>query len=417
VWVEKTVFWSWQSDLDPRVTKNIVRFALEEAVKILAADLEEADRPSVTSDTQGVAGTPDIVATILRKIDDAAVFVGDVTPIARSESGKACANPNVLLEMGYANKALTETRVIQVWNTAFDGASIDRLPFDMRGRRGPLAFHLAPDADTATLRVERDKLAKDLAGALRLALGTLPAPPPEAIHWTTHFPGDADLWFDRNEPQIVTHPSHGSSKFRWSDHFPGFARLIPSKWKADSKARGSLASAEGHANLMVRASSLSFGRSQGGAAAYAPGKEDEGIRQTLAVTQWFEKTGEFWGVAGGFLFERDGRVSLSTGYFFKLWFDFLSRNSKLALQYGGQLPIHVRLGVNALAGTWWPRGDYDFADDGFAATEPDYEFRGTLASLDLEAVRVLTVEAFNGLAEVYGHEPFTAEEIAAMAKY
>ena len=75
----KTVFWSWQSDLDGRVTREVVRFALDEAIKILSADLEEADRPSLTSDTQGVAGTPDIVATILRKIDEAAVFVGDVT--------------------------------------------------------------------------------------------------------------------------------------------------------------------------------------------------------------------------------------------------------------------------------------------------------------------------------------------------
>ena len=103
--VRKTVFWSWQSDLDGRVTRDVIRTALDEAITILAAELEEADRPSLTSDTQGVAGTPDIVATILAKIDEAAVFVGDVTPIALSDSGKACANPNVLLEMGYANKA------------------------------------------------------------------------------------------------------------------------------------------------------------------------------------------------------------------------------------------------------------------------------------------------------------------------
>ena len=68
--MEKTVFWSWQSDLDSRVTREVIRYALDEAIKILAVDLEEADRPSLTSDTQGVAGTPDIVATILRKIDE-----------------------------------------------------------------------------------------------------------------------------------------------------------------------------------------------------------------------------------------------------------------------------------------------------------------------------------------------------------
>lgn len=124
--MSKTVFWSWQSDLDARVTRDVIRYALDESIKILAASLEEAHRPNLTSDTQGVSGTPDIVATILRKIDEAAVFVGDVTPIAVSESDKACANPNVLLEMGYANKALTEHRVIQVWNTAFEGATIEK---------------------------------------------------------------------------------------------------------------------------------------------------------------------------------------------------------------------------------------------------------------------------------------------------
>lgn len=83
----KTVFWSWQSDLDGRVTRELIRSALDQAIGMLAADLDEAERPSLTSDTQGVAGTPDIVATILRKIDEAAVFVADVTPIAVSVEG------------------------------------------------------------------------------------------------------------------------------------------------------------------------------------------------------------------------------------------------------------------------------------------------------------------------------------------
>ena len=209
--MRRTVFWSWQSDLDARVTRDVIRYALDDAIQILAADLEEADRPSLTSDTQGVAGTPDIVATILRKIDESAVFVADVTPIAVSESGKACANPNVLLEMGYANKALTEHRVIQVWNTAFEGASLEKLPFDMRGRRGPMDFYLPISAETATLRTVRSKLASELAGALKLAFDQLPPPPTEAVHWQPHYPGDADLWFDRREPQTVTKTMHGST--------------------------------------------------------------------------------------------------------------------------------------------------------------------------------------------------------------
>lgn len=416
--MDRTIFWSWQSDLDPRVTRDVIRYALDEAVSILTADLEEADRPSVTSDTQGVAGTPDIVATILRKIDEASIFIGDVTPIAISVSGKACANPNVLLEMGYANRALTTERVIQVWNTAFPGAEVDKLPFDMRGRRAPIAFHLPEGADTSTLRIARDQLARHLAGALGLSLAKLPAPEPDAVHWQPHFPGDVDLWFDRAEPQVVTNPQHGTSKFRWNDRFPGYARLIPSTWVKNSAAKQTLASSQGHAALVANPNALSYGISRGGAAVYWPGTADDGIHPTVAVTQWFEETGEFWGVGGGFLFEnKSGRVTLATGYFFNRWLYFLERNIELARQHGGQLPIHVRMGVNGLSNTWWPAGVYDFGEDGHAAVEQSYEYQTTITSVERNGLANIVVEAFNGLAAVYGVGEHTLQQIIDLSLY
>lgn len=414
--MEKTVFWSWQSDCEARVTREVIRYALDAAITLLSADIEEAERPSLTSDTQGVAGTPDIVATIYRKIDEAAVFVGDVTPIAVSATGKACANPNVLLEMGYANRALTDTRVIQVWNTAFEGAALDKLPFDMRGRRGPIGFHLPVEADTAELRRVRGDLTKQLAAALTLSLGQLPPPPPEAVHWQPHFAGDRDLWFDRAEPQLVTNPAHGTSQFVWRDQFPGYARLIPSKWQAKAGAKQALANHPGHPALLARANSLSYGISRGGTSVYWPGTAEDGAYPTLAVTQWFEKTGEFWGVGGGFLFEREGRVRLATGYFFHHWLEFLKRNTALALAQGGALPIHVRLGVNGLGGSWWPEGRYDFGDEGYAAVEESYEYQATLTSVAPEALQQVAVDAFNGLAAVYGVEPHSYDQIVALSR-
>lgn len=410
--MEKTVFWSWQSDLDARVTRDVIRSALDQAIGMLAADLDEADRPSLTSDTQGVAGTPDIVATILRKIDEAAVFVGDVTPIAVSVSGKTCANPNVLIELGYAHRALGENRILQVWNTAFEGAAVDKLPFDMRGRRGPIPFHLAVDADREELRRVRADLAKRMAEYLRLAMDQLPAPLPEAVHWQPHFAGDANLWFDRSEPQLVTNPAHGTTKFVWKDKYPGYARVIPSKWAANPGAKQALANHPGHAALLARANTLSYGISRGGAVVYWPGTAEEGVYPTLAATQWFEQTGEFWGVGGGFLFDREGdRLTLATGYFYQRWLGFLERNCALALTHGGSLPIHVRLGVSDLRGSWWPRGRFDFGDEGYAAVEDSYEYDATLTSVDPGELQRVAVEAFNGLAAAYGIEPFTHEQI------
>jgi hypothetical protein len=415
--VAKTVFWSWQSDLDSRVTREVIRFALDAAIVMLAVDVEEADRPSLTSDTQGVAGTPDIVATILRKIDEAAVFVGDVTPIATSASGKACANPNVLLEMGYANRALTAHRVIQVWNTAFEGATVEKLPFDMRGRRGPISFHLPVDTDTTELRRVRGELAKQLAAALKLSLDQLPPPLPDTVNWQPHFAGDPDLWFDRTEPQSVTNPMHGTTKVRWNPRFPGYARIIPSKWAAAPGAKQALSESMGHPALLARPNSLNYGISRGGAMVYWPGTAEDGIYPTVALTQWFEKTGEFWGVGGGFLFQRDDdRLTLSTGYFYQRWLGFLERNCALALAHGGSLPIHVRLGVSDLRNSWWPRGPFQFGEEGYAAVEDAYEYDATLTSTEPSELQRIAVEAFNGLAAAYGMAPFTHDEIIELSK-
>lgn len=67
-------------------------------------------------------------------------------------------------------------------------------------------------------------------------------------------------------------------------------------------------------------------------------------------------------------------------------------------------------------GSWWPREQFFFADDGFTATDPSYEYQATLTSIDREALTTLAIAAFNGLAEVYGQEPFTLDEILQMAK-
>lgn len=147
-----------------------------------------------------------------------------------------------------------------------------------------------------------------------------------------------------------------------------------------------------------------------------PRTKEFGAHPSLAITQWFEGTGEFWGVGGGFLFDRDGRVTLATGYFFKQWRGFITRNAHLALALGGSLPIHVRLGVNGLSDTWWPRGPFEFPEDGRQSVEPSFEFQATLTSVKPKAIDAACVAAFNALGGVYGQEPFSLEEIMEMAR-
>lgn len=67
-------------------------------------------------------------------------------------------------------------------------------------------------------------------------------------------------------------------------------------------------------------------------------------------------------------------------------------------------------------GGWWPEGRYSFGDDGYAAVEESYEFQATLTSVAPEALQQVAVDAFNGLAAVYGVEPHSYDQIVALSK-
>lgn len=137
---DPTIFYSWQSDHP--ATRSFVRAALGLAADRASARVEDSIR--VDSGTQGIAGTAAIADTIFKKIDDAAVFVADVTFIGTSEKKsdhgdlKRLPSPNVLVELGYAIARLGWDRIILVMNIEFGPA--ERLPFDLRSRRYPTTF-------------------------------------------------------------------------------------------------------------------------------------------------------------------------------------------------------------------------------------------------------------------------------------
>ena len=106
---------------DERLPKSI-ETALKQALSKVAAsiEVESAVREvgiEVDRDTLDTAGWAPIVDTIFRKIDDAANFVPDVTFVATRLDGKRqTANPNVLVECGWALKSLKHERILPVMN-------------------------------------------------------------------------------------------------------------------------------------------------------------------------------------------------------------------------------------------------------------------------------------------------------------
>lgn len=162
--MKATVFYSWQSDTPGAANRNLISKALEDATREIASDDSIKVEPVVDRDTQDVAGSPDIGATILAKITAADVVVADVTIINKGSKGRLTPNPNVMVEVGYALAVHTESRLILVNNLAF-GRPED-LPFDLRQRR-TLNFRSAADAS------ERATDRRALQTALKSAIGAI----------------------------------------------------------------------------------------------------------------------------------------------------------------------------------------------------------------------------------------------------
>src|ERR1019366_5187304 len=147
------IFWSWQSDTDGKTGRFFVRDALEEAIKQLKQppDVEEPDERDLHDgihldhDRKDISGTPSIADVIFKKINNADVFIADVTPVASltrlkpvegEEPEKKLINPNVAIEYGYAVRAVTDELILLVQNLHY-GNRRD-LPFDLQHKGSPI---------------------------------------------------------------------------------------------------------------------------------------------------------------------------------------------------------------------------------------------------------------------------------------
>lgn len=167
--MRRIVFYSWQSDSPNACNRGLIQTALEEAAIAITADDTVAIEPVVDRDTQDVPGAPDITSTIFAKIAAADVFVSDVSITTRGKGKRPTPNPNVLIELGYALRALGHERIILVFNRAF--GKLEELPFDLRTRR--VLTYVMPQ-DSAERAPERKRLERQLDGAIRAALESVP---------------------------------------------------------------------------------------------------------------------------------------------------------------------------------------------------------------------------------------------------
>lgn len=157
------LFYSWQSDRDRKVCGRFIRLAIEAAIESLEAQHSIAIR--LDSDTADVPGTPPVSETILAKIRECEIFVGDVTFVGKAENGKLLPNPNVMIEFGYARGVLTDHQILSVMNTAY--GSPKELPFDLAHLRHPTAYSVDETASDDERRRSRALFTEKLVPRLK----------------------------------------------------------------------------------------------------------------------------------------------------------------------------------------------------------------------------------------------------------
>ncbi len=140
-------------------------------MKRIAEDLEVEeplrDALQVDKDTTGVPGSPPIFQTILAKIDKASVFLADLTFSGLRPDDRPTPNPNVLIEYGWALRALGHPQVLGVMNTAYGRPTRESLPFDLASLRFPITYELPDNASEEMRQTERGQLAQKFETALR----------------------------------------------------------------------------------------------------------------------------------------------------------------------------------------------------------------------------------------------------------
>jgi len=166
------VFYSWQSDLPNPTNRGFIEKALENAAKSIRNDDSIEVKPVIDRDTEGVPGSPDIVNTIFSKIEQSQVFVCDVSIISKCEEPRLTPNPNVLIELGYAIKALGWDRIILVQNINY--GAIENLPFDLKKRR-VVSYCVQSDSKPEAKEGQRKQLVSKLERAIRAILSSVEA--------------------------------------------------------------------------------------------------------------------------------------------------------------------------------------------------------------------------------------------------
>lgn len=132
------IFYSRQSDLSNTKNRNLIESCLKKAIKLLKNEIDEVSEFSIESDSRNDIGTPDLTESIFNKIERCDILVADISIINAKSNSRPTPNPNVLLEVGFAAKAISWSNILCIYNSEY--GKVELLPFDIRTRK-PIVYN------------------------------------------------------------------------------------------------------------------------------------------------------------------------------------------------------------------------------------------------------------------------------------
>lgn len=284
-----TVFYAWQSDQPQKINRHFIRWALDEAANRITEDAELGVEVVIDADTEGIVGTPPVTETILNKIAAADVFVPDLTFVAQTDPGKLIPNPNVMIEYGYALRALTFKAMMPVMNTHFGPP--EALPFDMGHVRHPTQYAAPPEISDGQRRALRSNLSQTLESILRLLIEDILTRPRSDALFTPMEALRSPAFFFQPNDVLVNFGYPGEQELSFKRDRAIYIRLFPTY--ADQPRVGLSRAIEVAPKLKPPQHLINSANNQNDWGAVNVQPHGDGI---TSFTQIFE-TGELWGAS------------------------------------------------------------------------------------------------------------------------
>jgi len=292
------IFWSWQSDHEGKISRFFIRDCFNEAIKNISdeLELETHERPELDHDVKGVDGPAVIIDSITSKIDSSDHFIADITPIARTENGKAVPNPNVMIELGYALATMEVNEITLIANTHFYKGP-DDLPFDLKGRTGVRTYDLKPSATAKEIKRAKKIQTKRLERILKRAVeSSLPASitvggkPPE------EYTDSSTFCYSPLKPiEGISPISKKRMSIRASIGSCSVLRILPTKWPDNVTWSQLNPDQDGVSLFSQMGNSADYLRTENGYITYEPKTKFDRIDgDLLALTVVIKATGEIW---------------------------------------------------------------------------------------------------------------------------